>query len=664
MKNYNFLLNICLSLFFLLILIGTVNAQYWFQSGVTAGQAADYNNGANVYIQTIYNQTPSSGSSAFWVGEDLSNGAFLQTGYVIENASGIYPTSCFASNCKNYEFINAGDPEWFYEYFPPGVSNKLYMAVGPDGSAGLNNSFHSYGFYYSNNQWYFTFDHNIIGNVSIGSSNSGLSSPSAIGELAETYNNQSIIKPVIFSNLSVYKNNHLMPVSQGFSYIGYGASSLTNLNNPYGVEELDNRSNYFSVGSGLPHLPSDTELWSSSYTLRIISAYSNLTKSINYLPYSNALLYSPQYSYINNQTREIFSGWIGSGYGSYTGPYTSSYIVMGQNITEIATWNLQYLANITSQYGNVTGSGWYNSSTYATFSVPKKYVYINSTSRAVFEGWSNENKNQSFTEKVQQPMSLHPIWQLQFFVNATSQYGNVTGSGWYDSGSIANISIEPTIMNATPAKRYVFYDWSNGNSSNSLSIIVNNSISIKASYLPQYFIEFQGNNEYGNNINVSDFYINNISIGTSAYLYQNIPYNITGVYYKNTTIIVHKPISVSSPEIINMPLPIYNVFIKVHDLFGLSTSSNLDLRFWNDTYETFNVPENGTLAIYNIPLGYVNGTATSFIFPQRIISHNGSPINVSVLSFIDVIIIISAIIIIFLVYILFKTGKNSKNVHN
>src|SRR5271155_3797190 len=108
----------------LLMFLPLVNAQYWFQSGAQGGPSTQFNNGAQVTIQTITNQHPFSGSLAFWVGEDLQSGAFLQTGYVIENQSGRYPSVCDLNGCSSYEYISAGSPEWFYEYFPPGSDSS------------------------------------------------------------------------------------------------------------------------------------------------------------------------------------------------------------------------------------------------------------------------------------------------------------------------------------------------------------------------------------------------------------------------------------------------------------------------------------------------------------------------------------------------------------
>ena len=93
----------------LALLLAAANAQYWFQSGVRAGSGAAYNNGASVTIQTITTQSLSSGSMAFWVGENFANSAFLQVGYVIENDTGQYAANCTVSGCSGDEYLRKGD---------------------------------------------------------------------------------------------------------------------------------------------------------------------------------------------------------------------------------------------------------------------------------------------------------------------------------------------------------------------------------------------------------------------------------------------------------------------------------------------------------------------------------------------------------------------------
>ena len=133
-------------IFLLLSSFGLSFGGYWFQFGVRGGERSTVNNGASVQIQTITNQVLSSGSSGYWVGETLSNGAFIQIGYLIENQSGTYPSYCVMSGCGGFQNLNAGSAEWFYEYFPPSYSSSFLGKIGPNGSAGKNGSINTYSF--------------------------------------------------------------------------------------------------------------------------------------------------------------------------------------------------------------------------------------------------------------------------------------------------------------------------------------------------------------------------------------------------------------------------------------------------------------------------------------------------------------------------------------
>src|SRR5271157_580848 len=168
----------------LLLLASPACAGYWFQSGARAGSDAAQNGGASVSIQTVVPQGADGSSMAFWVGENLPNGAFLQAGYVVENQSGNYPSECTASGCSGTEHLSAGNAEWFYEYFLPDENGSFMGRIGPDASAGANGTFNTYAFLASGNTWQFLFDGETVGSVDLGASSSGSDLPDALGEVA------------------------------------------------------------------------------------------------------------------------------------------------------------------------------------------------------------------------------------------------------------------------------------------------------------------------------------------------------------------------------------------------------------------------------------------------------------------------------------------------
>ncbi|MGI0134032.1 MAG: hypothetical protein ACREBW_03630, partial [Candidatus Micrarchaeaceae archaeon] len=323
-------------------LVGSASAQYWFQSGVRGSNDAAQNTGAGISMQTVY-QPAVNGSLGYWIGEDLSNGAFLQVGYEITNSSGYYPSECNVQGCDGNVYLTAGNPTWFWEYFPSGyVGSSFLGGIGPDSSAGTNNSFHTYSFRSNGGSvWSFYFDNTTLGSVDLGALTSGPNPPSAFGEYAETNTNGYQMQAVAFKNMTFYQNGKSYLVPQGFSYIGYGKGSEEGLPNLYGVQETGNRTDYFQVGSGLS-LASQTTLWTLGYSLHIGSQYGNLTGGGNYKAYSKVDIFAPSHVNVSNGTREAFVGWRGSGSGSYTGNATMASVQMYGNVTETAVWQKQY----------------------------------------------------------------------------------------------------------------------------------------------------------------------------------------------------------------------------------------------------------------------------------------------------------------------------------
>ncbi|MEM3204747.1 MAG: hypothetical protein QW458_00645 [Candidatus Micrarchaeaceae archaeon] len=606
MRKYSVLISIAI-----LVLTTTANAQYWFQTGARAGSDAAQNNGASITIQTVKQPIPAEGSLGFWVGETLSNGAFLQVGYLIENQSGNYPSLCTISGCSSYEHINAGDAEWFYEYFPPNYNGGFLGAIGPDNSAGVNGTFNTYSFYSIGNTWYFLFNGNVVGSADLGASSSGSLLPVAFAEVANTSTSSAYINPVIFSNFSVYKEGRFLSVPKGYAYIGYGVGSEKALKNPYGVKEIDDRVNYFEVGSGLPQPANGTMLWSLGYSLHIVSQYANISRATQYAAYSQVQISAPSMVQIGDGKRAIFLGWVGSGYGSYTGPANTTIIALDSNITEEAEWSVQYYLNVSSAYSNTTGSGWYNNGTVLQYSTKASTFYQNATSRFVFTGWSNGNTNTTGIIKVTSPTTLKAIWQHEFYVNATSSYPyiGIYGSGWYNAGTLITLYPMKTIENVSGTERYAFAGWSNGNESPTIHLVVNSPVSIEALFSKQVMISLMAANAGGSPISVSRFYLNGKETGSKVFVSSNESYEITGAYYNGVQIPLSQQFTASAPSTIQVQLPVYPITIVVHDAFGSPISTNVTLQFSNYSIETLTTNSSGVATVENVPYGYSKGYA-------------------------------------------------------
>lgn len=402
-----------LALALLLLMAGAVQAEYWFQTGARATGNTDHNNGASVQIQTIAPQSVTSGSVAFWVGETLSNGAFIQMGYSVSNQTGNLSTNCTPSGCAGSVFIKAGDAEWFYEYFNPGSNSTFYGKTGPDGSAGLNGTFHTYSFYSLASTWYFLFDNRTVGSVNLGASDSGPYQPIAIGEIANTSSAKTYMKNVNFANLSAYKYQMWLPVQSAYGTVNYGVGSKTNIANPYGVQELGTRTNYFAVGSGLPTSNNNTKLWSLGYRLTVNSRYGNLSSRNSYVAYTVQTISTPAVVNLSSNKRAVFTSWSGTGLGFYNGTQNRVQLLLTANITETANWQVQYFVNASSPYGKVSGTGWYANASTARYGIINTSFYRNGTQQFRFAKWSNGDAAPSNSTQVYGPMNITAVWRYR-----------------------------------------------------------------------------------------------------------------------------------------------------------------------------------------------------------------------------------------------------------
>lgn len=165
-------------------------------------------------------------------------------------------------------------------------------------------------------------------------------------------------------------------------------------------------ASFYVVLYSAPHSTSATP---ATFTLSVNSPYGSTIGSGNYPNGTKAAfgvfptaVYSPA-----GTVRYVFLGWTCKGVGCYSGPSSSSSVVMYDNITENANWGVQYLLSTSvTGNGNVnpSGDGWY---------YPHSIVTVSETPQAggwFFGYWSLDGQNagssQSFAILVNSPHSL------------------------------------------------------------------------------------------------------------------------------------------------------------------------------------------------------------------------------------------------------------------
>ena len=284
------------------------------------------NTGANVTIQTVLGSKATTGfpDIGAWIGEGILGG-FVQVGYI--------------------RALNSYLAHPFYEFFGPNFTGGAEVCTC---SAGLNGSWHVYSMISTNGWWNFYFDNQFLGSVAwitLGgmNENSSTGNTVAILEDAQTLSTSDYISPVSFEDLSYFKNGLLTRATSGDAYV-----SSSQYSGPwmYGIQ-ADSQFGRFSVGTGLPIVQSDIQIWSYSdaqiYSLEALSQFGKTSGSGDYLPGDMATIAITPASF-NDSKSDLsysFANWTGN---AYNGPASITTFEVTQSVYEIAIWNVSNLA--------------------------------------------------------------------------------------------------------------------------------------------------------------------------------------------------------------------------------------------------------------------------------------------------------------------------------
>src|SRR5208282_2810643 len=187
-------------------------------------------------------------------------------------------------------------------------------------------------------------------------------------------------------------------------------------------------------------------------------------------------------------TRESFAGWSD---GSTANPRQ----ITITNDTQIsAIFNPQYLLTVDGNGGSTSQGGWYNANSTTTIFANNPSNVTQDTSRLLFAGWSGDYNSTSTSLSIgmSRPITMQANWLTQYYVTVVSSAGSPSGSGWYNEGTTANVSVQPLIQ-FTNGTRYVFTGWSEASSvqTPSLQIRINAPTKVEANWERQYLIQIQ-----------------------------------------------------------------------------------------------------------------------------------------------------------------------------
>jgi len=230
------------------------------QVGAWGDSASVGNSGVQVEIQTnAYNV--SGQDDAFWVGDVLSDGSFVQFGYLLM-PPGYYclyaqvtaaGTTCLGGS----DNVGFSDARWFWSYFPNSqVVSDWYYGFGAANSAGSNGTWHLYSILPGlSHDWVFMMDGAPVYSSNFLSTTS--SSPAHLVAEKASGPFLSQLGPVEFRGLAYLGNDSIWHATSSLSLIdgcGEADNGQCVIPNAYGVESVG--PNDVIAGSSSP---SDSE---------------------------------------------------------------------------------------------------------------------------------------------------------------------------------------------------------------------------------------------------------------------------------------------------------------------------------------------------------------------------------------------------------------------
>jgi M6 family metalloprotease-like protein len=185
-------------------------------------------------------------------------------------------------------------------------------------------------------------------------------------------------------------------------------------------------------------------------------------------------------------TREVFQGWSDGEQSANRTLQVSSDLDLGIN------YKTQYLLKVDPNGGETSASGWFDEGSIVQVSATSPCYIDPNRTRLIFTNWSGDSSSTELNVALimDRPRSLTANWRQQFYLRVESPYGDPKGTGWYDSGTNASISVEQVIEGS--GTRHTFQAWHGdfqGNDPNA-SILMDKPKNITALWKTQHIVTF------------------------------------------------------------------------------------------------------------------------------------------------------------------------------
>lgn len=196
-------------------------------------------------------------------------------------------------------------------------------------------------------------------------------------------------------------------------------------------------------------------------SLELSSEYGTPSGSGEYFNGSSVEISIPEIVNLDSKVRYVFTGWSDQN-GTIWYDSANAVVDVDTNITLSAQWQKEYYVEIVES-DNVSvdpSSGWY---------VEESNLWLKATPSEgkTFTGWTGAGPGSySGSDRMEWIKVLGPIiqtpnvFELAYSsLDLVSKYGVVTGDGQYQTGSVVEFSVEPTIIEVDDWTRMVFKGW-------------------------------------------------------------------------------------------------------------------------------------------------------------------------------------------------------------
>ncbi|MBS7623100.1 hypothetical protein KEJ39_05425 [Candidatus Bathyarchaeota archaeon] len=134
----------------------------------------------------------------------------------------------------------------------------------------------------------------------------------------------------------------------------------------------------------------------------------------------------------------------------------------------------EYYLSVSTPYGDAGRvAGWYPRGTMISLSTPTT-VEVSAGVKDVFYAWAvsgSRIRDSTVSIDIQSPVKAVAEYRRMYYLELVSAYGNPSGSGWYEEGANAEISVEQEVASPGLAGllggRMVFTTWTGGTASSS-----------------------------------------------------------------------------------------------------------------------------------------------------------------------------------------------------